>query len=128
MNCNNLCESRSIMSDSATPMGPHGLWPARLFCPLNSPGKNTGVGSYSLLQGNLPNPGTEFRSPALQVDSLSFEPPREALPVSSVQFRHSVMSDSLWPNGLQHARLPCPSLTLGACSNSCPVSQWCHKF
>ena len=41
----------------------------------DSPGKNTGVGSYSLLQGNLPNPGTEFRSPALQVDSLSFEPP-----------------------------------------------------
>ena len=36
------------------------------------------------------------------------------------------MSDSLWPNGLQHARLPCPSPTLGACSNSCPSSWWCH--
>ena len=36
------------------------------------------------------------------------------------------MSDSLWPCGLQHVRLPCPSLSLGACSNSCPLSQWCH--
>ena len=36
------------------------------------------------------------------------------------------MSDSLWPHGLQHIRLPCPSPTVGACSNSCPLSQWCH--
>ena len=36
------------------------------------------------------------------------------------------MSYSLWPHGLQKARLPCPSPTLGACSNSCPSSQWCH--
>ena len=34
--------------------------------------------------------------------------------------------DSLWPHGLQHIRLPCPSPTPGACSNSCPSSQWCH--
>jgi len=44
----------------------------------------------------------------------------------SVQFYHSVMSDSLQSNGLQHARLPCPSPTPGACPNSCPSSQWCH--
>ena len=43
----------------------------------------------------------------------------------SVQFS-SVMSDFLWPHGLQHARLPCPSPTPGACSNSCPSSGWCH--
>ena len=43
----------------------------------------------------------------------------------SVQFSRSVVSDSLWPHGLQHARLPCPS-TPRACSNSCPSSQWCH--
>ena len=42
-------------------------------------------------------------------------------------FSHSVMSDSLWPHGLQHARLPCPSPTPGACSNSCPLSWWCHS-
>ena len=38
----------------------------------------------------------------------------------------SVMSDSLWPHGLQHARLPWPSPMLGAYSNSCPLSRWCH--
>ena len=42
------------------------------------------------------------------------------------QFSRSVVSDSLWPHGLQHARVPCPSPTLGACSNSCPMSWWCH--
>ena len=42
------------------------------------------------------------------------------------QFSHSVMSDSLWPNGLQHARLPCPSPTPRAFSNLCPSRQWCH--
>ena len=36
------------------------------------------------------------------------------------------MSKSLWPRGLQHTRLPCPSPTPRAYSNSCPLSQWCH--
>ena len=45
---------------------------------------------------------------------------------SSVQFSCSVMSDSLQPHGLQHTRLPCPSPTPGAYSNSCPLSLWCH--
>ena len=36
------------------------------------------------------------------------------------------MSDSLWPHGLQHTRLPCPSPSPGVCSDSCPSSQWCH--
>ena len=49
-----------------------------------------------------------------------------AQPQSSVQFSCSVMSDSWWPHGLQHARLPCPSPTTGACSNSCSWSWWCH--
>ena len=40
--------------------------------------------------------------------------------LSSVQFSRSVVSDSLWPHGLQHARLPCPSPTPRTCSNSCP--------
>ena len=44
----------------------------------------------------------------------------------SVQFSHSVMSDSLRPHGLQHARPPCPSPTLGVHPNSCPLSQWCY--
>ena len=45
---------------------------------------------------------------------------------SSVQFSRSVVSDALWPQGLQHARLSCPSPTPGVYSNSCPLSQWCH--
>ena len=39
----------------------------------------------------------------------------------------SRMSDSLWPHGLWHARPSCPSPTPRACSNSCPLSQWCHQ-
>ena len=46
--------------------------------------------------------------------------------LSSVQFNLSVVSDSLQPRGLQHARPPCPSPSPGAYSNSCPSSQWCH--
>ena len=47
---------------------------------------------------------------------------------SSVQFSHSVVSDSLQPYGLQHARPPCPSPTHGAYSNSCPSSWWSHPI
>ena len=50
-------ESRSVVSESLLPHG--------LYRPQNSPGQNTGVGSLSLLQGDLPNPGIEPRSPAL---------------------------------------------------------------
>ena len=44
----------------------------------------------------------------------------------SVQFSRSVVSNSLWPHELQHARPPCPSSTLGVYPNSCPLSWWCH--
>ena len=44
----------------------------------------------------------------------------------SVQFSRSVVSDSLRPHGLQQARLPCLSPTPRTCSNSCPLSWWCH--
>ena len=45
---------------------------------------------------------------------------------SSVQFTHSIMSNSLWPHDLQHTRPPCPSPTPRAYSDSCPWSRWCH--
>ena len=45
---------------------------------------------------------------------------------SSVQFSRSVVSKSLQPHGLQHARSPCPSPTPGVHPNSCPLSRWCH--
>ena len=43
-------------------------------------------------------------------------------------FSRSVMSNSLLPHGLQHARLPCPSLFPRVCANSCPLSWWCHPI
>ena len=50
----------------------------------------------------------------------------DILEFSSVQFSRSVLSNSLRPHGLQHARLPCSSPTPRAYSNSCPSSRWCH--
>ena len=46
--------------------------------------------------------------------------------MSLLLLSHSVVSNSLWPHGLQQARPPCSSPTSRACSNSCPLSQWCH--
>ena len=45
---------------------------------------------------------------------------------ASVQFSHSVISDSSWPHALHQARIPCPLPTSRVCSNSCPSSWWCH--
>ena len=103
--------------------------------PWNSPGQNTGLGNFSLLQGIFPtqisNPGLLNCRPILY--QLSHKGSRRLnLGINSfihsflVQFSRSVVSDSLWPHGLQHARLPCPLPTPRACSNSCPSSQWCH--
>ena len=61
---------------------------------------------FIAVAGPWADPGMEPESPAF----------------SSVQFSHSVMSDSLQSHGL----LPCPSPTPGSCSNSCPTSWWCH--
>ena len=58
------------------------------------------------------------------LDFYCFQP--RARPFASIQFNRSVVSDSLRPHGLQHARLLCPSPTPGACSNSCPLSKRCH--
>ena len=58
--------------------------------------------------------------------AMQIEAQRRATYEESVQFSHSVMSDSLQPRVLQQARLPCPSPTPGACSNSCLSSWWCH--
>ena len=48
------------------------------------------------------------------------------VPMHVSQINRPVVSDSLWPRGLQHARLPCPSPIPRACSNSCLLSRWCH--
>ena len=99
---------------------PHGLSLTRLLCPWDSPGKNTGVGCHALLQGIFPTQGSNLGLPHGRqiLYYLSHQ--------GSVQFSHSVMSDSLRPHGVQHARLPCPSPTPGIYSNSCPLSWWYH--
>ena len=51
---------------------------------------------------------------------------RTRSPVVVQFFSHSVVSDSLRPHGLQHTRLSCPSPTPRTCSDSCPLSRWCH--
>ena len=61
-------ESYSIMSDS---LWPYRLWPTRLLCPWNSPGKNTGAGSHSLLQGIFPTQGLNLCLLHWQPDSLA---------------------------------------------------------
>ena len=70
--------------------------------------------------GDLPHPGMELTPPALRAGSL------RSVQFSSVHFSRSVVSDSLWPHELQHARPPCPSPTTGVHANSCPSSRWCH--
>ena len=62
--------------------------------------------------------------PYVKVMRCSFPGGNWILIISS--FSHSVMSNSLQPHGLQHTRLPCPSPSPGACSDSCPLNQWCH--
>ena len=67
----------------------------------------------------MPSP-TPIPPPIARMPFLDF------LKFSLLLFSLSVMSDSLWPHGLQHPRLPCPSLSPRAFSNSCPLSWWCH--
>ena len=79
--------------------------------------------------GDLPNPGiepTSLMSPALAGGFFTTSATWKALEFVSVQFSHSVVSDSLRPHESQHARPPCPSQTPGAHTDSSPSSQWCH--
>ena len=76
------------------------LQPTRLLCPWNSPGKNTGMGCHSLLQGDLPNPVLEPVSPALQADSLPSEPlGKPPFPESGSSFYGKYLTD---PGSLLH--------------------------
>ena len=100
MNATDYCGSAaavtSVVSDS---VWPHRRHPTRLPHPWDSPGKNTGVGCHFLLK-------------CMKVKSESED--AQSCPA---------LCD---PNGLQHTRLPCPSPTHGAYSNSCLLSWWCH--
>ena len=83
--------------------------------------------------------GTRNRSSAWMVSSQAPFPkatvekvwgpkalPKGRRPLRPLLFSCSVMSDSLWPPGWQHARPPCPSLLSKVCPNPCPLSWWCH--
>ena len=92
--------------------------PPVLLCPWDFSGKNTGAGYHFLLQGIFPTHGSNPGLPHCK--SIPYYLSHQ---FSSVQ---SLSCVSLQPHRLQHARIPCPSPTLGDCSNSCPSSQWCH--
>ena len=87
---------RSVVSGS---LWPHGLQPARLLCPWDPPGKNTGVGCHALLQGHLPDSGTEPTHSALQADSLSVSCYGQCNPVH--QNNKKVWKYIFWP--FQHS-------------------------
>ena len=109
------------MSDS---LQPHGQYPISLLSPWNSLARILEWVPYPL-PVDLSNPGIKPGSPALQTDSFHLSHQGNLLFVL-VQFSHSVVSSSLQPHGLLYTRLPCPSPTPEACSNSCPLSWRCH--
>ena len=120
--------SCSVVSDS---LWPHGLQHARPPCLSPSPG----VYSNSC-------PLSRWCHPTISSFVVPFSSRLQSFPASgsfqmSLLHRHvnilllflftcSVLSDFLWPHGLKHATLPCPSPSSGACSNSCPLSRWCR--
>ena len=123
------------MSDSVRA---HRQQPTRLLHPWDFPGKSTGVGCHCLLRlASKGKKNTELCSLLLQSSALVWCCVHGKCPIKSswsdltffsfVVVTHSiVMSSSLWPHGLKHARLTCPLLSSGVCSNSCPLSRWCH--
>ena len=63
---------------------------------------------------------------SLKYGDIQFSSLRSDTDRTDTEFSRSVVSDSLWPHELQHARPPCPSPTPRVYSNSCPLSRWCH--
>ena len=92
-----------------------GIFPPVKMCAWRN--RNRGTNCYSVCY-----PAYSVFPPL--TEDMQFE--MDKLHFSSVQFSHSVVSDSLRSHELQHARLPCPSQTPGVHSDSCPSSQWCH--
>ena len=91
------------------------------------------VSGVAWLLGFTGFPGDSSGQPGLTTRSSDFWKRKKLkflehciIPLTIVQCSRSVLSDSLQPQGLQHARLPCQSPTPEACSNSCPSSRWYH--
>ena len=124
--------SRSVMSNS---LRPHGLQPTRLLRPWDFPGKSTGVGCHCLLllassKSLVPSDpreeitqGTTTGSgdPEAILEFVCHGSPGQCCCCSDAK-SHPI----LWPHGLQPARLLCPPLSPGVCSNSYSLSHWCY--
>ena len=115
--------SHSLVSDS---LRPHGLYPTGLLHPWNFLGKSTGVGFYAYLQ-EIFQPRDQAQVSHIADGFFTISTTREAphcqMQFSSVQFSHSIMSDSLQPHEPQHGMPPCPSPTPGVNPNPCLLSQ-----
>ena len=94
--------------------------PLRSLVPNRGSGTPAVYGAYLGRQHQVERGGLWKQTDFQTVHDLSVQ--LSAGPFSPVQFSRSVVSNSLQPHGLQHARLPCPSPTPRACSNSCPLS------
>ena len=117
---------RPCRSSSKAGMGHAAWWEQRLGVHLRHVDEGaalcrTSIGSWQIVWSNDTFPTSGL--PICSSMGGDFIYP-EILVVSSVQFSCSVVSDSLRPHGLQHARLPCPSPIPGACSNSCLLSRF----
>ena len=89
-----------------------------------------GEGGWGVLRAVWRSVGLWTRVTGMEVQSWAHEHPGSGFVsfqwLHCLLFTHSVMSSSLQSHGLQHARLPYPSLTPKVCSYSCPLSWWCH--
>ena len=94
------------------------LWEDRVESPLSCPAH--------LPPALLHHPGRKSLVLAFFCCRQKSQHSESSLFTSEVQFSRAVVSDSLRPHGLQHARHPCPSPPPGVYSNSCPSSWWCH--
>ena len=102
---------------SAQDLPDPGTEPTSLMCPALAGGFCT---TSATSQGNIKNINNELDF------GINIQCENQCIHFSSVQFSRSVVSDSLWPRELQHARPPCPSPTPGVHSDSLPSSRWCH--
>ena len=113
--------ARSLVSNTLRSRGLYSLPGSSVHG--DSPGKNTTVGSLSILQGNLPNPGTKPRSPALQADSLLIQPSGKAknTGVGSLSFLQGIFLMQESHQGLLHCRRILYQLSYQGSPNVCPT-------
>jgi len=119
--------SCSVVSNSVQP---HGLQPTSLLCSWGFSRQEYWSGFHALLQGIFPTQASNSDLLYCRWILYWLSHQRSCVCVyingTSVQFSHSVMSNSLWPHEPQHARPLCPSPTPGVHPNPCLLSPWCH--